>query len=81
MKLRIRRGVGIYFDWEVDGQPVIGLHTDIVQPGKRNRPLRWLRTFGRYYYQSTASGTFYEKSSGDETTLEEQIRTWKDSNP
>lgn len=78
-------GVGIYFDWVVDeGKPtehqVVGLHNDIVEPGKRDRPLRWLRTFGRYFYQSTANGKFYEKSSGDETTLEEEIDNWKQRN-
>lgn len=50
------RGVGIYFDWR-DG---IGLHLDTIV-NERQRPLRWLRTKGEYYYQSTKDGLFYTK--------------------
>ena len=42
-------GVGMYFDWEVGGEPVVGLHTDISQ--ESNRPLRWIRQNGVYYYE------------------------------
>jgi len=65
-------GVGIYFDWK-DG---IGFHADIINPPHRQRPLRWLRVNGVYYYQSMTDGRFHNKKKGA-TTLEEQIRKYK----
>lgn len=75
-------GVGIYFDWDQDetndiDEPIIGLHMDIVQPDQRDRPLRWLRADGIYYYQSLINGRFYSPDGGSETTLAEEIEIWK----
>lgn len=62
-------GVGIYFDWE-DG---IGIHTDLCTPTQRQRPSRWLRAEGHYYYQAVINGKFYNKDKGM-TTLESEIQ-------
>lgn len=61
-------GIGIYDDWQVEGESVIGLHVDICTPTQRDRPLRWIRSNGIYYYQSVKSGIFYDKD-GNSTTL------------
>lgn len=66
-------GVGIYFDWD-NG---VGFHVDLIRPPKRDRPLRWLRIGGEYYYQSLEDGEFYHES-GDWTSLEQEI--WKYEN-
>jgi hypothetical protein len=47
-------GCGLYFDWN-NG---IGIHIDVIRQG-RQRPLRWLRKEGEYYYQSIQDGLFY----------------------
>lgn len=73
-------GVGIYFDWTHDGRDVVGLHLDIVQPKDRNRPLRWIRAEGDYYYQSLINGRFYNTDKGVDTTLEKEIAIWKQDN-
>lgn len=70
-------GVGIYFDWTHDEEPVIGLHCDICKPHQRDRPLRWLRARGNYYYQSLFNGKFYQKDTHEETSLEAEIEIWK----
>jgi hypothetical protein len=49
-------GVGIYNDWN-DG---IGIHVDVIRK-ERQRPLRWIRKDGVYYYQSLQSGLFYSE--------------------
>ena len=51
------RGIGVYFDWKVDGKPVIGLHVDDSDDDSR-RPLSWVRISGRYYYFRSHKGTF-----------------------
>jgi hypothetical protein len=59
-------GVGIYFDWNAFGKPVIGLHIDDLQDSQR-RPLQWIRTNGnRYYY---LRGGRFLHSDGSELTL------------
>jgi len=71
-------GVGIYFDWN-DG---IGLHTDLIthqqalQMDERQRPLRWLRTDGNYYYQDRNTGRFYNQQHGV-TSLESEVQKYK----
>lgn len=64
-------GVGIYFDWQHGGKDVVGLHLDIVKE-KRDRPLRWLRVNGDYFYQSLINGRFY--NGDEETTLESETQ-------
>lgn len=61
-------GIGIYFDWN-DG---IGFHVDTIAPPVRDRPLRWIRTDGKYYYQRISDGLFYH-NSGESTSLENEI--------
>lgn len=73
-------GVGIYFDWQHDGKDVIGLHLDIVQPKDRDRPLRWIRAEGEYYYQSLINGRFYNTDKGVDTTLANEIEIWNKGN-
>jgi hypothetical protein len=77
------QGVGLYFDWQfthkLTGEkiPAIGLHID-GWSGQRigERPLRWLRIDGLYYYQSTNSGAFYCKTNKKTITLPEAIRQY-----
>lgn len=64
-------GVGMYFDWE-DG---LGIHYDLVPFSLRERPLRWIRVDGVYYYQRS-SGLFYSDTGF--TGLKEQIDRWKE---
>lgn len=71
-------GVGIYFDWQHGDMDVVGLHLDIVQPKDRDRPLRWIRAEGAYYYQSLINGKFYNNDTGAETTLKKEIAIWKE---
>jgi hypothetical protein len=53
-------GVGIYFDWNAFGKPVIGLHIDDLQDSQR-RPLQWIRTNGnRYYYLRNGQFTHHD---------------------
>lgn len=66
-------GVGIYFDWKSG----VGFHVDTISPPERVRPLRWIRTGGKYYYQRLSDGLFYH-DSGEATSLEDEI--WKYSN-
>jgi hypothetical protein len=53
-------GVGLYFDWNYKGKPICGIHVDLIREC-RQRPLRWIRVDGVYYYQSTKNGLFYNK--------------------
>ena len=64
-------GVGIYFDWN-DG---VGLHLDVIR-SERQRPLRWIRARGNYYYQMTSTGRFWD-SDGNRTTLATEIKRYK----
>jgi hypothetical protein len=76
------RGVGLYFDWKYTDTkgnriPAIGLHVDGWSGnGRSQRPLRWLRIDGQYYYQSLASGHFYCKSNKQSITLDEAIKRY-----
>ena len=65
------QGVGIYFDWN-DG---LGVHWDLVSPEERDRPLRWLRVNGIYYYQKE-DDNFYTKEGDKVTCLEDEINAW-----
>ena len=75
------QGVGLYFDWSYrcpaakTDSPAIGLHVD-GWAGKtpRQRPLRWLRIGGLYYYQSVADGSFHCQTNGKTITLREAIK-------
>jgi hypothetical protein len=75
-------GVGLYFDWSYTNKegnkvPAIGLHVDgWAGNDQSQRPLRWLRINGHYYYQSLASGHFYCKSTKRSITLDEAIRRY-----
>ncbi|PAU94251.1 hypothetical protein CK503_08540 [Aliifodinibius salipaludis] len=75
-------GVGLYFDWsytnkEGNNIPAIGLHVDGWAGNSHSqRPLRWLRIDGHYYYQSLASGIFHCKSNKQSITLDEAIRRY-----
>ena len=75
-------GVGLYFDWSYKNNhrqtvPAIGLHVDGWSGnGHSQRPLRWLRIDGQYYYQSLVSGHFYCKSNKQSITLDEAIRRY-----
>lgn len=57
-------GIGIYTDWKVNGQRVIGLHLDV---GKTSRPLNWICINNVYYYD--IGGRQFE-SKGSKITLE-----------
>lgn len=63
-------GVGIYFDWERG----IGFHADVIREA-RERPLRWLRVDGTYFYQMAWDGAFYAENQS-KTTLEFEIKTY-----
>lgn len=73
------KGVGLYFDWTYrnkkgDRLPAIGLHLDNwAGNGHSQRPLRWLRINGHYYYQSLTGGHFYCKTNRQSITLDEAI--------
>lgn len=73
------KGVGLYFDWtftNTSGEkvPAIGLHVDGWDGNSHaQRPLRWLRMDGLYYYQSLASGNFYCKTNRQTITLQQAI--------
>jgi len=78
------QGVGLYFDWSYRNPvtkadiPAIGLHVDGwagSRPGQR--PLRWLRIGGLYYYQSIADGTFFCKTNKKTITLQEAIDSYE----
>jgi hypothetical protein len=62
-------GVGLYNDWESG----IGLHVDIIRQ-ERQRPLRWLRIDGHYYYQNPEHGKFWNQENQDLITLEKAFR-------
>jgi len=73
-------GAGLYFDWSYFSRtqnqriPAIGLHLDGWdgdKPGQR--PLRWLRIGGQYYYQNLSTGLFYCRANGQTTTLAKAI--------
>ncbi len=64
-------GIGIYFDWK-DG---VGFHVDTIPPADRLRPLRWIRSGRKYFYQSLSNGLFYHKS-GESTSLETEIQKY-----
>lgn len=73
------KGVGLYFDWtyqnrEVKRVPAIGLHVDgWTGSSHSQRPLRWLRIGGNYYYQSLKTGTFYCRANRQTITLDQAI--------
>ncbi|MCW9709059.1 hypothetical protein [Fodinibius salsisoli] len=75
-------GVGLYFDWSYTNKegnkvPAIGLHVDDwAGNGYSQRPLRWLRIDGQYYYQSLTRGDFYCKTNRQTITLDEAIRRY-----
>jgi hypothetical protein len=62
-------GVGLYFEWG-DG---IGIHVDIIRE-ERQRPLRWLRIDGHYYYQNVQHGNFWCQDIQEMITLEKAFR-------
>ncbi|SHG40181.1 hypothetical protein SAMN05443144_12719 [Fodinibius roseus] len=72
-------GVGLYFDWSYTNKegnkvPAIGLHVDGWTGNSRSqRPLRWLRINGQYYYQSLASGLFSCRANQQSITLDNAI--------
>lgn len=66
-------GVGMYFDWSVNGEAVIGLHTDISQ--ESNRPLRWIRQNGVYYYER--KHLFFESNKKTVLTLKQAIQNYE----
>lgn len=68
-------GVGIYFDWN-DG---VGCHLDLIWPPVRDRPLRWFRAEGKYFYQHPVSGKFIHSSKEHFAvlSLEEMIEHYK----
>lgn len=73
-------GVGIYFDVTAYGKPAIMIHTDPLRHKQSknmdsDRPLRWLRVNGDYFYQSLINGRFYY--GDEETTLEAEIEKWQ----
>ncbi len=74
------QGVGLYFDWSFTNKkgnkvPAIGLHVDGWAGNSRSqRPLRWLRIDGLYYYQSLTCGDFYCKTNKQSITLDEAIK-------
>jgi hypothetical protein len=51
-------GFGMYADWD-DAE--IGCHVDTIRK-ERQRPLRWVRVEGLYYYQSFTDGQFRHES-------------------
>ena len=74
------QGVGLYFDWNYKLPatktivPAVGLHVDGWSGNAhRQRPLRWLRMDGLYYYQSVMDGTFYCKTNQKTITLEQAL--------
>lgn len=68
-------GVGLYFDWTYDEKPAIGLHVDgWAGITTSQRPLRWLRIEGLYYYQSVVHGAFYCKTNKHTISLEKAIQ-------
>jgi hypothetical protein len=67
-------GVGLYFDWNYKGKPICGIHIDLIREA-RQRPLRWIRVDGVYYYQSTITGMFYGNNRA--LILEEEIERFK----
>lgn len=78
------QGVGLYFDWYFTHKlsqkklPAIGLHVDGWSGKKINeRPLRWLRIDGHYYYQSTKTGGFYCRKNKQTITLPEAIQDYE----
>jgi len=79
-------GVGLYFDWSYFSRtqnrriPAIGLHLDDWdgdKPGQR--PLRWLRIGGQYYYQSLSTGLFYCRKNQKTISLEAAIDQYNKS--
>ncbi|WP_441000443.1 hypothetical protein [Fodinibius sp. SL11] len=44
--------------------------------GYSQRPLRWLRIDGQYYYQSLTRGDFYCKTNRQTITLDEAIKRY-----
>jgi hypothetical protein len=74
------KGIGLYFDWaytnrEGERVPAIGLHLDDWQGLRPNqRPLRWLRIEGHFYYQSTLTGLFFSRTANKSITLENAIK-------
>ena len=68
-------GVGIYFDTHAFDEQAIMLHVDIAE--QRDRPLRWIRARGNYYYQNVKTGNFWNKDLKEATTLANEINMYK----
>lgn len=66
-------GIGIYFDWERG----VGFHADVIRK-VRQRPLRWLRLDGEYYYQSVFDNSFYNGNM--KTTVQSEIKKYYEQN-
>ena len=76
------KGVGLYFDWSYANKagkrvPAVGLHVDQWSGANiTQRPLRWLRIDGNYYYQSLQQGTFYCKANQQTISLGQAIQRY-----
>lgn len=75
------QGVGLYFDWSYKCPttkadiPAIGLHVDGWSGNKlQQRPLRWLRINGLYYYQSVVDGSFFCQTNRKTITFDEALK-------
>jgi len=51
------------------------LHLDVIREG-RQRPLRWIRSEGNYYYQNPAHGKFWNQDKQEMTTLRQEIKKY-----
>ncbi len=78
------QGVGLYVDWSYKcskskaGIPAVGLHVDGWSGNSnKQRPLRWLRMDGLYYYQSVMNGTFYCKTNQQTITLDHALKAYE----
>ena len=75
-------GAGIYFDTHAFDNPAIMIHVDVMdykeaKQMNKQRPLRWIRKDGAYYYQNTKTGGFWSQENQEMTTLEEEITKYK----
>lgn len=75
------QGVGLYVDWSYRCPktkaviPAVGLHVDEWSDDTHHqRPLRWLRMDGLYYYQSVVDGTFYCRTNKQTITLYQVLK-------
>lgn len=77
------QGVGLYFDWSYRCPktradiPAVGLHVDGWSGNTpKQRPLRWLRINGLYYYQSVADGTFFCQTNRKTITFDKALKLY-----